>query len=130
QRDYFSNDTFRGRSLVSSDVYYEVTPPDILPLRHAFLGVLHVRRMIPEPGDANRAVPVNETFHEQTDDELNEKELKQVEAIDQAKAASGSSEIMLSSTDNVTFFLTLLLLEVFFLEGSGLDSSDITTSAI
>ncbi|GJX81330.1 hypothetical protein Tco_0330811 [Tanacetum coccineum] len=27
QRDYFSNDTFRGRSRVSSAVYYEVTPP-------------------------------------------------------------------------------------------------------
>ncbi|GJY41413.1 integrase, catalytic region, zinc finger, CCHC-type containing protein [Tanacetum coccineum] len=35
-------------------------------------------------GDANRAVSVNETFHEQTDDELTEKELKQVEADDQA----------------------------------------------
>ncbi|GJY84414.1 hypothetical protein Tco_0497790, partial [Tanacetum coccineum] len=44
----------------------------------------YVRRMIPKPGDANRAVPVNETFHEQTDDELTEKELKQVEADDQA----------------------------------------------
>ncbi|GJR38022.1 hypothetical protein Tco_1213706 [Tanacetum coccineum] len=44
----------------------------------------YVRRMIPEPGDANRAVPVNETFHEQTDDELTKKELKQVEADDQA----------------------------------------------
>ncbi|GJY89723.1 hypothetical protein Tco_0504919 [Tanacetum coccineum] len=44
----------------------------------------YVRRMIPEPGDANREVPVNETFHEQTDDELTEKELKQVEADDQA----------------------------------------------
>ncbi|GJV53520.1 hypothetical protein Tco_1449261 [Tanacetum coccineum] len=30
----------------------------------------YVRRMIPELGDANRAVSVNETFHEQTDDEL------------------------------------------------------------
>ncbi|GJS80538.1 hypothetical protein Tco_0730419, partial [Tanacetum coccineum] len=38
----------------------------------------YVRRMILEPGDANRAIPVNETFHEQTDDELTEKELKQV----------------------------------------------------
>ncbi|GKE64443.1 hypothetical protein Tco_1518604 [Tanacetum coccineum] len=36
----------------------------------------YVRRMIPEPGDANRAAPVNETFHEQTDDELTKKELK------------------------------------------------------
>ncbi|GJU87838.1 hypothetical protein Tco_1295384, partial [Tanacetum coccineum] len=34
--------------------------------------------------DQNREVPVNETFHEQTDDELTKKELKQVEANDQA----------------------------------------------
>nr|GEU47170.1 ribonuclease H-like domain-containing protein [Tanacetum cinerariifolium] len=40
--------------------------------------------MIPEPGDTNRQVPVNETFHVQTDDELIEKELKQIEADDQA----------------------------------------------
>nr|GEZ94296.1 hypothetical protein [Tanacetum cinerariifolium] len=44
----------------------------------------YVRRMIPEPGDQNREVLVNETFHKQTDDELTEKELKQVEADDQA----------------------------------------------
>ncbi|GKA97502.1 hypothetical protein Tco_0825396 [Tanacetum coccineum] len=30
----------------------------------------YVRRMIPEPGDADREVLVNETFHEQIDDEL------------------------------------------------------------
>ncbi|GKE88203.1 hypothetical protein Tco_1565678, partial [Tanacetum coccineum] len=36
----------------------------------------YVRRMIPEPGDADHEVLVNETFHEQTDDELTEKELK------------------------------------------------------
>nr|GEX45143.1 RNA-directed DNA polymerase, eukaryota, reverse transcriptase zinc-binding domain protein [Tanacetum cinerariifolium] len=42
------------------------------------------RRMIPEPGDANREVPVPETFHEQTDDELTEAEIKQMEADDQA----------------------------------------------
>nr|GFA75778.1 hypothetical protein [Tanacetum cinerariifolium] len=35
-------------------------------------------------GDANREVPINETFHEQTDDEITEKELKLVEADDQA----------------------------------------------
>nr|GEZ94616.1 hypothetical protein [Tanacetum cinerariifolium] len=40
--------------------------------------------MIPEPGDANRDFNVNETFHEQKDDELSEKELKQIEADDQA----------------------------------------------
>nr|GEV15271.1 hypothetical protein [Tanacetum cinerariifolium] len=40
--------------------------------------------MIPEPGDTNWEVPVNETFHVQTDYELIEKELKQIEADDQA----------------------------------------------
>nr|GEW70229.1 retrovirus-related Pol polyprotein from transposon TNT 1-94 [Tanacetum cinerariifolium] len=40
--------------------------------------------MIPEPGDTNREVPVNETFHVQTDGELIEKELKQIKADDQA----------------------------------------------
>ncbi|GKD29695.1 hypothetical protein Tco_1240473, partial [Tanacetum coccineum] len=44
----------------------------------------YVRRMIPEPGDADREVLVNETFHEQTDDELIKNELKQVEDDDQA----------------------------------------------
>nr|GEV59401.1 hypothetical protein [Tanacetum cinerariifolium] len=40
--------------------------------------------MIPEPGDTNHEVPMNETFHVQTDNELTEKELKQIEADDQA----------------------------------------------
>nr|GEU75455.1 retrovirus-related Pol polyprotein from transposon opus [Tanacetum cinerariifolium] len=44
----------------------------------------YVRRMIPELGDPNREVPVNETFHVQTDNELTEKELTQIEADDQA----------------------------------------------
>nr|GFB97487.1 hypothetical protein [Tanacetum cinerariifolium] len=44
----------------------------------------YVRRMIAEPGDAERDVNVNETFHEQTDDELSKRELKQIEADDQA----------------------------------------------
>nr|GEW29314.1 retrovirus-related Pol polyprotein from transposon TNT 1-94 [Tanacetum cinerariifolium] len=44
----------------------------------------YVKRMIPEPGDADREVPVNPTFHEQTDDELTKKELKQIETDDQA----------------------------------------------
>ncbi|GJS30102.1 hypothetical protein Tco_0490722 [Tanacetum coccineum] len=44
----------------------------------------YVRRMIPEPGDPDREVPVAETFHEQTDEELIKKEVKQMEANDQA----------------------------------------------
>nr|GEW16854.1 retrovirus-related Pol polyprotein from transposon TNT 1-94 [Tanacetum cinerariifolium] len=42
------------------------------------------QRMIPEPGDANREVTVTETFHVKTDDELTDKELKQIAANDQA----------------------------------------------
>ncbi|GKA22130.1 hypothetical protein Tco_0708092 [Tanacetum coccineum] len=44
----------------------------------------YVRRMIPKPGDADREVSINETFHEQTYDEVTEKELQQLEADDQA----------------------------------------------
>ncbi|GKC00533.1 hypothetical protein Tco_0986669 [Tanacetum coccineum] len=44
----------------------------------------YIRRMIPELGDPDREVPVAKTFHEQTDDELTEKEVKQMEADDQA----------------------------------------------
>ncbi|GJW82069.1 hypothetical protein Tco_0146044 [Tanacetum coccineum] len=43
-----------------------------------------IQRMIPEPGDQDREVRVAETFHEQTDEELSEKEVKQVEADDHA----------------------------------------------
>ncbi|GJW23343.1 hypothetical protein Tco_0033965 [Tanacetum coccineum] len=44
----------------------------------------YVRQMILEPGDAARAVPIPETFHEQTNDELMEAKIKQMEADDQA----------------------------------------------
>nr|GEX73275.1 hypothetical protein [Tanacetum cinerariifolium] len=52
-------------------------------IHNSILNGPYVRRMIPEPGDANREVNVTETFHMQTDDELSEKELKQIEADDQ-----------------------------------------------
>ncbi|GJT09500.1 gag-pol polyprotein [Tanacetum coccineum] len=44
----------------------------------------YVRRMIPEPGDTARTIYVPETFHEQTNNELTEAEIKQMEADDQA----------------------------------------------
>ncbi|GKB35908.1 hypothetical protein Tco_0880850 [Tanacetum coccineum] len=40
--------------------------------------------MIPKPSDPDRIVHIAETFHEQTDDELTKKEVKQMEADDQA----------------------------------------------
>nr|GFA29985.1 hypothetical protein [Tanacetum cinerariifolium] len=53
-------------------------------IHNSILNGPYVRRMIVEPGDGERDVNVNETFHEQTDDELFERELKQIKADDQA----------------------------------------------
>nr|GFB34651.1 hypothetical protein [Tanacetum cinerariifolium] len=63
---------------------YAKSRPNEKLIHNSILNGPYVRRMIPEPGDANRDVNVTETFHEQTDDELSEKELKQIEADDQA----------------------------------------------
>nr|GEV30577.1 hypothetical protein [Tanacetum cinerariifolium] len=53
-------------------------------IHNSILNCPYVRQMIPKPGDANREVNVTETFHLQIDDELSNKELKQIEVNDQA----------------------------------------------
>nr|GFA68040.1 hypothetical protein [Tanacetum cinerariifolium] len=63
---------------------YAKSRPNGKLIHNSIINGPYVRRMIPEPGDTNREVLVNETFHVQTDDELTEKELKQIEANDQA----------------------------------------------
>nr|GEZ38412.1 hypothetical protein [Tanacetum cinerariifolium] len=63
---------------------YAKSRPNGKLIHNSIINGLYVRRMIPEPGDTNWEVPVNKTFHVQTDDELTEKELKQIEADDQA----------------------------------------------
>nr|GEX21408.1 retrovirus-related Pol polyprotein from transposon TNT 1-94 [Tanacetum cinerariifolium] len=63
--------------------YAKVRPNGKL-IHNSIINGPYVRRMILEPGDLNRKVLVNETFHVQTDDELTEKELKQIEVDDQA----------------------------------------------
>nr|GEW90299.1 Gag-Pol polyprotein [Tanacetum cinerariifolium] len=63
---------------------YAKSRPNGKLIHNSIINDPYVRRMIPEPGDPNREVPVNETFHVQTDDELTEKELKQIKANDQA----------------------------------------------
>nr|GEZ49490.1 hypothetical protein [Tanacetum cinerariifolium] len=65
-------------------LWYAKSRPNGKLIHNSILNGPYVRRMIPEPGDAERDVNVNETFHEQTYDELSEKELKQIEADDQA----------------------------------------------
>nr|GFA86341.1 hypothetical protein [Tanacetum cinerariifolium] len=53
-------------------------------IHNSILNGPYVRKMIPEPGDANCEITITETFHLQTDDELSKKELKQIEANVQA----------------------------------------------
>nr|GEU94520.1 hypothetical protein [Tanacetum cinerariifolium] len=63
---------------------YAKSRPNGKLIHNSILNGPYVRRMIAEPGDGERDVNVNETFHEQTNDELSERELKQIEADDQA----------------------------------------------
>nr|GEX59295.1 hypothetical protein [Tanacetum cinerariifolium] len=63
---------------------YAKSRPNGKFIHNSIINGPYVRRMIPEPGGPNCKVHVNETFHVQTDDELNEKELKQIEVDDQA----------------------------------------------
>nr|GEW23524.1 hypothetical protein [Tanacetum cinerariifolium] len=63
---------------------YAKSRPNGKLIHNSIINGSYVRRMIPEPGDPNHKVPMNETFHVQTNDELTEKELKQIEADDQA----------------------------------------------
>nr|GFB81368.1 hypothetical protein [Tanacetum cinerariifolium] len=63
---------------------YAKSRPNGKLIHNSIINGPYVRWMILEPGDPNRKVPVNKTFHVQTDDELTEKELKQIEADDQA----------------------------------------------
>ncbi|GJS24038.1 hypothetical protein Tco_0452670 [Tanacetum coccineum] len=65
-------------------LHYAKSRPNGKLIYNSIMNYPYVRRMIPEPGDPKREVPVPETFHEQTDDELTEAEIKQMEADDQA----------------------------------------------
>ncbi|GKD64524.1 hypothetical protein Tco_1306632 [Tanacetum coccineum] len=63
---------------------YAKSKPNGKLIHNSIMNGLYVRRMIHEPGDPDCEVPIAETFHEQTNDELTEKEVKQMEANDQA----------------------------------------------
>nr|GEW13665.1 hypothetical protein [Tanacetum cinerariifolium] len=65
-------------------LWYAKSRPNGKLIHNSILNGPYVRKIIPEPGDANREITVTETFHLQTDDELSDKELKQIEADDQA----------------------------------------------
>nr|GEW59228.1 hypothetical protein [Tanacetum cinerariifolium] len=63
---------------------YAKSRPNGKLIHNSILNGPYIRRMILEPGDVNREVTMTETFHVQTDDELSDKELKQIEADNQA----------------------------------------------
>nr|GEU92029.1 hypothetical protein [Tanacetum cinerariifolium] len=65
-------------------LHYAKSIPNGKLIYNSIINGPHVRRMILEPGDANRELHVPETFHEQTNDELTKAEIKQMEADDQA----------------------------------------------
>nr|GFA07746.1 hypothetical protein [Tanacetum cinerariifolium] len=65
-------------------LWYAKSRPNGKLIYNSILNGQYVRRMIPEPDDANREDTMTETFHVQTYDELSNKELKQIEADDQA----------------------------------------------
>nr|GEZ49778.1 hypothetical protein [Tanacetum cinerariifolium] len=65
-------------------LWYAKSRPNGKLIHNSILNGPYVRKMIHEPGDANRDITVTETFHLQTDDELSDKELKQIETDDQA----------------------------------------------
>nr|GEZ08619.1 ribonuclease H-like domain-containing protein [Tanacetum cinerariifolium] len=65
-------------------LWYAKSRPNGKLIHNFIINSPYVRQMIPEPGDPNHEVLVNETFHVQIDDELTEKELKQIKADDQA----------------------------------------------
>nr|GEU99224.1 hypothetical protein [Tanacetum cinerariifolium] len=63
---------------------YAKSRPNGKLIHNSILNGPYVRKMIPEPVDGNRDITITETFHLQTDDELSDKELKQIEVDDQA----------------------------------------------
>nr|GEW85701.1 hypothetical protein [Tanacetum cinerariifolium] len=65
-------------------LWYAKSRPNGKLIHNSIINGPYVRRMIPELCDPNHEVLVNETFHVQTNDELTKKELKQIEADDQA----------------------------------------------
>ncbi|GKE54148.1 hypothetical protein Tco_1489304 [Tanacetum coccineum] len=64
---------------------YAKSKPNGKLIYNSIMNGPYVRRMIPDPDrEVPVAVAVAETFHEQTDDELTKKEVKQIEVDDQA----------------------------------------------
>nr|GFB58314.1 hypothetical protein [Tanacetum cinerariifolium] len=93
QQDIYAADSESRPPMLNKENYvpwsshllrYAKSRPNGKLIHNSILNGPYVRKMIPEPGDANCENTVTETFHLQTDDELSDRELKQIEADDQA----------------------------------------------
>ncbi|GKC80256.1 hypothetical protein Tco_1131030 [Tanacetum coccineum] len=89
QQDIYATSSKNRPSMLNKENYvpwssrllrYAKSRPNGKLIYNSIINGPYVRRMIPEPSDAAHAVPVPETFHEQTDDELTKAEIKQMEA--------------------------------------------------
>nr|GEW11190.1 hypothetical protein [Tanacetum cinerariifolium] len=109
---------------------YAKSRPNEKLIHNSIINGPYVRRMIPEPGDPNRKVPVNETFHAQTDDELTEKKLKQIEADDQAiqTILLGLPEDIYSAVDSCETTQEIWLRVQQIMKGSDIGIQDCSTN--
>ncbi|GJX43166.1 integrase, catalytic region, zinc finger, CCHC-type containing protein [Tanacetum coccineum] len=93
QQDIYAAESENRPPMLNKDNYvpwssrllrYAKSKPNGKLIYNSIMHSPYVRRIIPEPGDPDCDVLVAKTFHEQTDDELTKKEVKQMEADDQA----------------------------------------------
>ncbi|GJY11429.1 hypothetical protein Tco_0379614 [Tanacetum coccineum] len=98
QQDIYAADSENRPPMLNNENYvpwssrllrYTKSRPNGKLIYNSIMNGPYVRLMDLEPGDADREVLVNETFHEQKNDELTEKELKQIEADDQVMRCLG-----------------------------------------
>ncbi|GJY49899.1 hypothetical protein Tco_0439855 [Tanacetum coccineum] len=111
QQDIYAADSENRPPMLNKDNY---VPWSSRLLRYAKSGTngkliynsimhgLYVRRMIPEPGDLDREVPVAETFYEQTDKELTDKEVE-VNEIRAERLARTHDPLALMANSNNPF---------------------------
>nr|GEV02437.1 reverse transcriptase domain-containing protein [Tanacetum cinerariifolium] len=75
---------------------YAKSRPNGKLIHNSILNGPYVRKMIPEPGDANRDITVTETFHLQTDDELS----KEVDELKAKRIAKTQDPLALMANSN------------------------------
>nr|GEW48457.1 hypothetical protein [Tanacetum cinerariifolium] len=83
-------------------LYYAESKPNGKLIYNSIMHGPYFRRMIPIPGNPDREVHVAKTFHEQTDEELTNKEVKKIEEDDQAiqTILMGLPEDIYAAVDN------------------------------